>query len=65
MCTTHAHADAHNSEHAAERVSDHCGHCSHENLTLEELKGRRAQLDREIAAREFARADAGGLHHTA
>lgn len=62
MCTTHAHADAHNSEGAEERV---IGHCSHENLTLEELKGRRTQLDRDIAARELARADADELHHTA
>ena len=65
MCTTHAHADAHTSGHAEEPVSGHCGHCDHESLTLEELKGRRAQLDREIAARECARADASGLHHTA
>ena len=65
MCTTHAHADAHTSEHAEEPVRGHCGHCSHENLTLEELKGQRDQLDREIAAREFGRADARGLHHTA
>lgn len=62
MCTTHAHADAHTREHAEEPA---CGHCSHDDLTLEELIGRRAQLDRDIAARELARADADGLHHTA
>ena len=65
MCTTHAHTDAHTSEHAEGPASGHCGHCNHEDLTLEELKGRRAQLDRDIAARELARADADGLHHTA
>ena len=65
MCTTHAHTDAHTGEHAEKPASGHCGHCSHEDLALEELKGRRAQLDRDIAARELARADAEGLHHTA
>lgn len=65
MCTTHAHADAHASGNAEEPVSGHCGHCSHEDLTLDELKGQRARLDREIAARESARADAGRHHHTA
>lgn len=54
MCTTHEHTDAHTSEHAEEPASGHCGHCSHEDLTLEELKGRRAQLDQDIAARELA-----------
>ena len=65
MCTTHAHTDAHTSEHAEEPASGHCGHCSHDDLTLEELKGRRAQLDRDIAARELAHFDSDGLHHTA
>lgn len=54
MCTTHEHTDAHTSEHAEEPASGHCGHCSHEDLTLEELKDRRAQLDQDIAARELA-----------
>ena len=62
MCTTHAYADGHTGEHAEEGMSGHCGHCNHEDLTLEELKGRRAQLDRDIAARELALADADGLH---
>lgn len=65
MCTTHAHTDAHTSEHAEGPASGHCGHCSHEDLTLEELKGRRAQLDRDISARELTHADSDGLHHTA
>lgn len=64
MCTTHAHADD-TREHAEEPASGHCGHCSHDDLTLEELKGRRAQLDRDITARELAQADADLLHHTA
>lgn len=65
MCTTHPHADAHTSERAEEQASGHCGHCSHDELTLEELKGRRARLDRDIAARELARADSNALHHIA
>ena len=65
MCTTHAHADARVSDHAQERGSGHCGHCSHDDLTLDELKDRRAELDRDIAAREHALADANGLDHTA
>lgn len=48
MCETHDHdhAQGHVHEHG------HCGHCNHDELTLEELKSRRAQLDRDIAARE-------------
>ena len=65
MCTTHAHTHADAGEHVEEHVSGHCGHCAHEDLTLEELKGRRDQLDRDIEAREPVRADADGLHRTA
>lgn len=65
MCTTHADAGAHISEPAKEPMTGHCGHCRHDELTLEELKGRRAQIDRDIAARELAGADAHGLHQTA
>lgn len=65
MCTTHAPADGHTSEHGEESASGHCRHCSHEDLTLAELKGRRGQLDRDIAARELVHTDGDGLHRTA
>lgn len=62
MCTTHAHTDAHTSEHAAGPRS---GQCGREELPLGGLTGRRAELDRDIAAREPAHAERDGLHHTA
>lgn len=65
MCTTHADAGAHTSGQAKESRSGHCGHCSHDELTLEELRGRRDQIDRDIAARELDGADADERHHTA
>jgi len=64
MCTTHANADAHTSEHAQEPASGHCGHCSHDDLTLEDVNDRRAQVDRDNAARELAHSDSDRLHHT-
>ena len=64
MCTTHAHADAHNSEHAAERVSDHCGHCSGDIPKFKDLDDRRDRLVRDQAVQRD-REEAKGLHHTA
>jgi hypothetical protein len=61
MCPTQAHADAHASQHAQQPTSCHCGH---DDLTLEELKAQRAQLDRDITARDPANTDAVGLHYT-
>lgn len=62
MCGTHEHEHAERHEHESHEHESHehghCGHCNHENLTLEELKARRDQLDRDIAALEPQRADA-------
>ncbi|MFC5175109.1 hypothetical protein [Nocardioides taihuensis] len=65
MCTTHAHTTARRTAPAEEPESGHCGHCSHDDLTLEELKGRRAELDQDIAARELTDSGAGRLTPTA
>lgn len=65
MCTNHAPTDGHAGGPSEEPAIEHCGHCSHEDPTLAELKGRRAQLDRDIAARELVHAHDDGLHHTA
>lgn len=65
MCDTHAPTDGHTSAHGEESATTHCGHCNHEDLTLSELKDRRAELDRDIAARERVHADSNGLDHIA
>lgn len=65
MCTNHAPTDGHTSEHDEESAGGHCRHCRHEDLTLADLKRKRAQFDRDIAARELVHADSDGLHHTA
>ncbi|QSR30598.1 hypothetical protein CFI00_08815 [Nocardioides sp. S5] len=65
MCTPHTNADTRTSERGETPASAHCGHCNHDDLTIEELKGRRAQLDRDIAARELGTADSPGARHNA
>ena len=65
MCTTHTNANTHASGRGEAPGSTHCGHCNHEDLTIEELKGRRSHLDRDIAARELGTADSPGVGHTA
>lgn len=62
MCGTHDHKHAH--EHAEDHEHGHCGHCDREGLSLEDLKARRDQLDRDIAALELEHADAARLQRT-
>jgi cell division protein FtsB len=49
MCSTHNH----DHDHGDAQGHGHCGHCNPaEQATLEELQGRRDELDRQIAELE-------------
>ena len=51
MCCTRGH----DHDHCAGQEPGHCGHRNDEQPTLKELKGRRDELDRQIAELESAR----------